>query len=907
MQQAFKFLAYEVARLRWWTFSILTLLWCLIAVAEQAESDSGVLRLVNGNQFYGQPQHSDVADMVHWQAESFLDPFVFDSAAIEVIDFPDRAASPPRDEFLIDCIDGDFISGNIVGWENDTLMIESDTLGTMQIQTKSIRSLHRARRGGRSLATFASVLDHDLVVPQRAQIDVELAWDGVPDFVFAMATEGVGPLNSADAQWKLETVGERLTAVGEQAATADVAVVCPLEKSSSIRLRIYLDQPAGELLGFDPTGAELARLKVSSQPSGGTGIRLLNRGAEVRLVQLRILPWTGPGPDQRQPELDQINLASGDSIAVTIESFAALDGRLTVSQQGQTRQLELADILSVQFADRAAVTQTKGTMFSLCHGNQLSGTITAVTADHWVLAHEKFVGEVRIPRKEVRRLIFVASDDAPLQAPLPLLGAQWGGHRVGRLSWTGQPNDQSSSLGWIVESDSAAVIDGNVGLSSLSWQPLASQRAARFAAGVSGRVVYKDFHISEKFMSSAGSVTHHDRAVRRLGDQSFGKLFLESVNRVHARRARRDQHVVHLRSGDMIQCRVDSISASGVTIATTAMDDVLIPHQQVRAIELVPHTQLPELDPDKRRRLLTLPRLQQSSPPTHVLCSADGDFLRCRLLRADFETIEVEVQTEVLAIDTERVTQVIWLAAEDSAAPSVPPGQYHGQLQALLSNQRRMTFTPTAASRTEIRGNSRWAGECAVEISKVDQLIFGDAIADEASKLPYADWQLSAAELPLIAQSTAATAPERAALALVGQPAPLFQLERLDGGGIDLSEYRGQIVVLDFWASWCAPCIESMPAVVEAIGEFESPEIVLVSVNLEERREEVQAAMDRLGLTMLVALDTAGTAARSYQATAIPQTVVVDAQGKIAAIVVGGTKEALTKLKVTIRNLLQPD
>jgi thiol-disulfide isomerase/thioredoxin len=140
---------------------------------------------------------------------------------------------------------------------------------------------------------------------------------------------------------------------------------------------------------------------------------------------------------------------------------------------------------------------------------------------------------------------------------------------------------------------------------------------------------------------------------------------------------------------------------------------------------------------------------------------------------------------------------------------------------------------------------------------------------------------------------------------LIGKPAPEVKLSLLDGRQFRLSECKGQIVVLDFWATWCAPCMQTMPLVEEAIAQYDSDRVRLVSVNLEEPAEQIRSVLERHDLGVTVALDQDGVAAQRYQARAIPQLVIVGPDGTVERLFVGGGSGIVEQMKSSIDSLLE--
>jgi hypothetical protein len=99
--------------------------------------------------------------------------------------------------------------------------------------------------------------------------------------------------------------------------------------------------------------------------------------------------------------------------------------------------------------------------------------------------------------------------------------------------------------------------------------------------------------------------------------------------------------------------------------------------------------------------------------------------------------------------------------------------------------------------------------------------------------------------------------------------------------------------------------MRTMPLVEEAVREYDPERVRLVSVNLEETASQIQAVLERQKLNVAVALDVDGVAARRYEANAIPQLVVVDPDGKIAQLYVGGGPQVVERLKGALNDLLK--
>ena len=135
--------------------------------------------------------------------------------------------------------------------------------------------------------------------------------------------------------------------------------------------------------------------------------------------------------------------------------------------------------------------------------------------------------------------------------------------------------------------------------------------------------------------------------------------------------------------------------------------------------------------------------------------------------------------------------------------------------------------------------------------------------------------------------------PGAAANGLVGKPAPPFTVAALDGSKVSLADLKGKVVVLDMWATWCGPCVASLPHLDELYKAYQakSAAVAIFAVNMQETADKVGPFVKRKGWSLPVLLDTAGTVGKAYQADAIPETVVVGKDGVVKKVFVGSGHE----------------
>jgi peroxiredoxin len=131
-----------------------------------------------------------------------------------------------------------------------------------------------------------------------------------------------------------------------------------------------------------------------------------------------------------------------------------------------------------------------------------------------------------------------------------------------------------------------------------------------------------------------------------------------------------------------------------------------------------------------------------------------------------------------------------------------------------------------------------------------------------------------------------------------GAEAPDFELTTLDGQPAKLSDYRGQKVILNFWATWCPPCKAEMPHMQNFYEEHKDDGVEILAVNLtsmDKGVDEVQKFVDEYGLTFPIPLDEEGEAGTTYQAFTIPTSYILDENGVIIKKIVGPMDENMMK------------
>jgi cytochrome c biogenesis protein CcmG/thiol:disulfide interchange protein DsbE len=157
-------------------------------------------------------------------------------------------------------------------------------------------------------------------------------------------------------------------------------------------------------------------------------------------------------------------------------------------------------------------------------------------------------------------------------------------------------------------------------------------------------------------------------------------------------------------------------------------------------------------------------------------------------------------------------------------------------------------------------------------------------------------WYFVSAIAPLIVLAVwgllLALRPGTASLARIGEPAPDFVLADLDGNPLRLADLRGRPVIVNFWASWCGPCVEEFPLLADAQRATRADGLVIVGIVFRDRSEAARAFMGRMGATWPAAMDPGEAVAQGYGVPGPPATFFIDRSGVVAGRQIGQLSSA---------------
>ena len=147
--------------------------------------------------------------------------------------------------------------------------------------------------------------------------------------------------------------------------------------------------------------------------------------------------------------------------------------------------------------------------------------------------------------------------------------------------------------------------------------------------------------------------------------------------------------------------------------------------------------------------------------------------------------------------------------------------------------------------------------------------------------------------------------PSHAADIQPGATAPNCKLTALDGaGGRDLDQYKGKVVYVDFWASWCGPCAQSFPFMNKMHGDLQAKGLEIVGVNLDEEPAEAKAFLEKTPAKFAVMADASGACPQDFGVKAMPSSYLIDRKGVVRHVHLGFKPSEASQLREQVNSLL---
>jgi len=169
-------------------------------------------------------------------------------------------------------------------------------------------------------------------------------------------------------------------------------------------------------------------------------------------------------------------------------------------------------------------------------------------------------------------------------------------------------------------------------------------------------------------------------------------------------------------------------------------------------------------------------------------------------------------------------------------------------------------------------------------------------------------WLLS---LVMVSSTLAGEAPDlinalRISRTASGQEAPAFSLAQLDGQTVHSEDLRGKVVLLNFWATWCGPCKDEMPALERLRRQFDHKDVAFYTITADLQRDGIKAFLGHLGIGLPVLLDEDKDVSSAFLVRGLPTTVLIGRDGKLVGRAVGPRAWDSAEAVALVRALAEP-
>jgi thiol-disulfide isomerase/thioredoxin len=824
-------------------------------------------------------------------------------------------------------------------------------------------------RSGLSTKTLAAKIEGRVDLPDRFELSMSLRWGDLPQFSLLLATAGrhdripqpqvgfVGLRNNQDAQANglgqqtafasIETWSNTLVLVRESADKADIATLDQLNSDSSVDLTIWIDQPAGKVAARTRGGkvVELDRLSEKSQPSRSS-IVIANYGQQLSVERFEIRSWDGTLPSSR-PNSGQVVLANGQSLEAGIVGFDAQSNQWILQTKDGPRQIARDQLLSgFVAASKPSSAANADTDDAASGGKQSPSADTASKIDRSKSERSQDIEMTLTDRTLLKGRLLGASQGqlkfqaSALQQEL-LINTEAIAELVGS---TQEPKSTAVPAGTLAISIGDSQYFGSLldntpvgSTQALHWQPALSRLSSPVSTKANGTIrphapvakaaASPDSQATERNVDADAGMRVRLRRVLPRNVQPEGRapqpVRSEPGESGSAAQASLSLHLLYFRNGDMAQVTVSSIDSAGVHFQSQQTKSTFAAHEQIDRLVFSNSSRGLDWTDPQRQRLLTVPRASKNDPPKHLVIATSGDVVRGQLVELTQKKLTIEVRGQLMKFSIAEVSEIAWLyqrhwqtegSDEEMKSTNVELANLNVatemsdfSVHAISQAQHGVTLRPQKIEYGVLHGTSDLLGETSVQLDRLSQMFFGSDVRTRVMQLGRTQYPLVLATQPRDATGNGEPGSISQQHPLVGLLAPEFSLPTLSDQKFVMKEKQGKFLILDFWASWCGPCMQALPELDAAIAEFGSNQVELVAINIQEAKSRVQSTAERLGLACLVALDLDGQVAAAYDVSAIPQTVIIDRKGKITHLILGGGPQSREQLKTALEAIRQVD
>ena len=909
----------------------------------------GKLQLVGGDVYRGEFGNSeDAYGSLVWRCPSFVSDLIIPWSAVDNVVQPtirqkinERADEP---QFVVELQNGEAITGKVTDISERFVEVDSQLAGKKQFPIDMVRSILRTsatiesesgelkisdwkqitptvKKGGRGnwfdglgsydTETAGTVISQSVNFPDLAAIDVNVSWQSTsPNWIIQIGEPRKLEIHVRKPENR-NTLS--VTVLVEDETTADIATAqLPLDGSNAISLRVLCDSVRGRLVVMQ-NGNAIAQLRLnkSLRLAGRQTVLFTNNvpgRLSLRSLKIYRSVFSSPVLVAKGKELsDSGNIKSPETLLQNGETFVGQPTGFDFAMGtfGFSTTAEILGRVSLDQVDRIefpstaddALRSAAKRLYSiqLWSGARFVGQSVSLMSNQLSVYLEQSQTTVQIPHDEVMSV----GQNGPIQSD-----------SVTKVANSVQDFSMRFVSPWVVSSGNIVAFDttakttiDKIHFRTLNWKPSNALIPVAIAAGVTGTI------------EPIATNTKVDKPIKPRPSADFGRTL------------EKDEPSLFLRSGDCFAADIQSVKDGELFFQSALFSSKKIDVEMVRGVRKLAYTGTDTMEKGSRKRLLTLPRSQRNNPPTHLIVSREGDAIRGQLRSMDVDEIILEVRGEERKLQMKSVAEIIWLQDAPEIVPIGPDSTTETAIvdiktelevakssdlmcQALDNSGTRISIVPDRVERNILYGQHPQLGDCHVDLSRVSKIVLGEAIADDAKRNRFGKWTLQNAPDPKFVndldspEADGGNTPDSLQARMIGLAAPDFELRKLDETLMKLSDLRGRIVVLDFWATWCGPCVASLPKISELAQQYKGAEVDVITVNIEQTSAEIRALLDRLKINPVVVLDSDGAVARAYQAQAIPQTVIIDRDGKVKHVIVGGGVATEAKIRDSLDNML---
>ncbi|MBY0587279.1 TlpA family protein disulfide reductase [bacterium] len=870
-----------------------------VSLAHEETPPQVILRFGDGEFISGGLLPSEQDQLIRLRSPVFEEVLAFPIPAISSINWlTDRKVEATAGDVRLFLVGGGSIQGNLIAITERLVTVALDGWGEVSLERSSVvRIIHRGKEfalpetdllslnqwpeakgwqeSSSGLIGTEGALLKRMIEEDRYAIDLQLSWVGQPSFRIDVSGKSNGARGDLlHEPISIETWGKQLvlvTSVGDKSRFAKIEEFPAF--GARCTYRVLVDRSAGKAVVVSNEDSILAQTELTSKAKVRIqqGMAVHDHHGGLLIESMRISRWDGHVPAAKTVSETGVTLTDGQTIKGEVVLVDRDRHQLEFAEGDKKEPIPLDQVSEIRWDRRPPLAQQPTWRINGRSGNSLAGQIQKIEKDGLTFVPAGSEQSITIPLSWSRSAV-QSSAQAPLAESVDTVDTV---ERVCRI-----------------QGDNIRVAGNLLSGEGFRFHPRRAKGSAAISLATPASMEFPEKPASPPNVETKVMKRRVTNNLRLFGFPVVRTPAVANVNNSSA------PHRIHLRTGDVIDARVQSIDEKGVHFQSITTTSTTFSHEFVQAVELDVDALPRKILKTKRDRLLTVPRAIKSSPPTHLLRLNDGDYLRCRLLTMSEKSLELEARLESRQIPRERVTRMIWLRPEDETLPAAMTA---GQVQILSTKGDRLMFRPERIEERKILGTSPAMAGCAVPLVGIQTIVWGSAVGEACKTLAFQQWKLRAATEPLPDPSGGEGGSPSQVSSLEGKPAPDFELDLATTGKFKLSDHRGEVIVLDFWASWCAPCMMTMPIVDRVSREFVDQKVILVGINLEESPEVAGSALEKQKLAIMVALDIDGKVAADYEASAIPQTVIVRKDGTVAKVFVGASASFEADLRLAIQ------